>query len=400
MKSAQPEGVRSTDRVADAVAALKDGTPVLVADAVDGKHEYDVVLPAALAGPRWTAWTVRHTSGFLCAPLTTHRAGELGLPPMVERNEDPRRKAYTVAVDAADGISTGISAADRARTARVLADPQARPADLRRPGHVVPLRARPGGVVERAGCTEAGVDLCRLAGLPPVALSAGLVADSDKATSMAGPDDVARLAARHDVPVVDIAELVEYRLLFGDGERGRVTPASIARLSTEHGALDVVGYRDEVTGAEHLAFAGRRDARAPLVAVHAECVLGDLFGPSACDCGHPLAGALDAVARAGGVLVYLRRTGHTCTEVPGAHTWTVSDDGAAGAILADLGCRAVRLAPGPTTAARLARPGLAVFDVPRISTASERLRTTGRAGARNPLHVLTEGKGLGAVDLR
>jgi len=359
--SVPPDTLTPVDRVGPAVAALRAGRPVLVADDAGRENEYDVILPAALAEPRWTAWAVQHTSGLLCAPLTAERADALALDPMVRDNQDPRGTAYTVSVDAAQGVGTGISATDRARTARVLADPASRPADLVRPGHVLPLRARTGGVVARPGHTESGVDLCRLAGLPPVALIAELVGDG---TGMAGGEDAALLAARHDLPVLDIADLVDHRLRFGDGERGRVTRAATSRLPTEHGVLDAVGYRDEVTGAEHVALVGRGPATRPLVAVHAECVTGDVFGALTCDCARLFAESAALVARDGGILVYLRRSGARAVGAPDGHTWTPADDGAAGAVLADLGHRAVRLLPGPASATGLARPDLTALPVP------------------------------------
>jgi len=359
--SVPPDTLTTVDRVGPAVAALRAGRPVLVADDAGRENEYDVILPAALAEPRWTAWAVQHTSGLLCAPLTAERADALALDPMVRDNQDPRGTAYTVSVDAAQGVGTGISATDRARTARVLADPASRPADLVRPGHVLPLRARTGGVVARPGHTESGVDLCRLAGLPPVALIAELVGDG---TGMAGGEDAALLAARHDLPVLDIADLVDHRLRFGDGERGRVTRAATSRLPTEHGVLDAVGYRDEVTGAEHVALVGRGPATRPLVAVHAECVTGDVFGALTCDCARLFAESAALVARDGGILVYLRRSGARAVGAPDGHTWTPADDGAAGAVLADLGHRAVRLLPGPASATGLARPDLTALPVP------------------------------------
>ncbi|GAA0935338.1 3,4-dihydroxy-2-butanone-4-phosphate synthase [Pseudonocardia zijingensis] len=359
--SVQPDDLAPVDRVGPALAALRAGRPVLVADDAGRENEYDVILPAALAEPRWTAWAVRHTSGLLCAPLTAEHADALELDPMVRDNQDPRGTAYTVSVDAAHGIGTGISATDRARTARVLADPASRPADLVRPGHLLPLRARTGGVVTRPGHTEAGVDLCRLAGLPPVALIAELVGTG---AGMAGGEDAALLAARHDLPVLHIGDLVHHRLRFGDGERGRVTRAATARLPTGHGSFDAVGYRDEVTGAEHVALVGRGPATRPLVAVHVECVTGDVFGALGCDCARRVAESAALVGREGGIVVYLRHPGLRAVGAPDGHTWTPADDGAAGAILADLGHRAVRLLPGPATAARLARPDLAVFPVP------------------------------------
>lgn len=187
-----------------ALDALRAGRPVLVTDDADRENEGDAVLAAELATPEWIGWTVRHSSGMLCAPMTAERAAALALPPMVERNEDSLRTDYTVSCDAAAGVTTGISAADRARTARVLADPATTVEDLVRPGHVFPLRARPGGVLERPGHTEAAVDLCRLAGLTPVGIIAELVEDDG---SMSRWEDIVALGGRFDLPVLTIAEL-------------------------------------------------------------------------------------------------------------------------------------------------------------------------------------------------
>ena len=190
--------------IAAALDALRAGRPVLVSDAADRENEGDAILAAELATPEWVGWTVRHTSGMLCAPMPAERADALGLPRMVERNEDSYRTDYTVSCDAAVGVTTGISAADRARTARVLADPSSAPPDLIRPGHVFPLRARPGGVRERPGHTEAAVDLCRLAGLAPVAIISELVEDDG---SMSRWDQIVALGEEYDLPVLTIADL-------------------------------------------------------------------------------------------------------------------------------------------------------------------------------------------------
>ncbi|MPV38908.1 3,4-dihydroxy-2-butanone-4-phosphate synthase [Georgenia subflava] len=194
--------------LADALAALRTGRPVLVADSRDREDEVDVVLAAATADQRWVAWTVRHTSGYLCAPLPGARADALDLPLMVAESQDPRRTAYTVSVDAAGGVTTGISAADRATTLRALADPATGPADLVRPGHVLPLRAVPGGVLERPGHTEAAVDLCRLAGAGEVAAIAELVHDDG---TMVRLDAARELAGREGLVLLTIDELRAWR---------------------------------------------------------------------------------------------------------------------------------------------------------------------------------------------
>ncbi|MBO9044534.1 3,4-dihydroxy-2-butanone-4-phosphate synthase [Curtobacterium flaccumfaciens pv. flaccumfaciens] len=190
-----------------AIASIADGRPVIVVDDEDRENEGDVILSAELASPEWIAWTVAHSSGFICAPLSTEIADALDLPPMVAHNEDVRGTAYTVTVDAAVGVTTGISAHDRARTLRVLADPTSVRDDLHRPGHVVPLRARPGGVRERAGHTEAAIELVTAAGLRPAAAICEIV---DEDGSMMRLPALVALGAREGVPVITIAALAEW----------------------------------------------------------------------------------------------------------------------------------------------------------------------------------------------
>lgn len=289
----------SAASVPRALAALRDGRPVLVLDDEDREDEGDVVLAAQTLTPAWTGWAVRHTSGFLCAPMPAEVADRLELPIMVRDNEDLLRTAYTVTVDAASGVTTGISAADRCRTARVLADPTSTATDLRRPGHLVPLRARTGGVLTRPGHTEATVDLCRLAGLAPVGVIGELV--DDEGAMLRGPQ-VRALAAAHDLPVLTVAELVAYRQ-----RHDRVERLASSTLPTEHGELVVHGYRDLATGTEHLALLGQPDpGPRPLVRVHSECLTGESMGSRRCDCGPQLQDALARVAADGGAVVYLR----------------------------------------------------------------------------------------------
>lgn len=199
-----------------ALAALRAGRPVLVLDDPAREDEGDVVLAAQTLTPAWLGWTVRHTSGYLCAPMPGAWADRLELPLMVPRSEDPLRTAYTVTVDAARGVTTGIGAADRTRTIRLLGDPGTGPRDLVRPGHVVPLRARRGGVLDRPGHTEACVDLCRLAGLTPVGVIAELV--DTHGELLRGPG-VRLLGRRHDLPVITVADVVAHRLAHDPGRR-------------------------------------------------------------------------------------------------------------------------------------------------------------------------------------
>ncbi len=301
-----------TGTVEQALEALRAGRPVLVADSPDRENEADVILAAQSATPEWVAWTIRHSSGYLCAPMPSARADALDLPLMVPHSQDPRRTAYTVTVDAATGVSTGISAADRARTLRVLADPASGPVDLIRPGHVLPLRAVPGGVLHRAGHTEAAVDLCRLAGLRPVGAIAELVNDDG---SMVRLPEASRLAQAEGLVLLTIADLVAWRREHDDvvetGEPGegrpRVHATHTAYLPTRHGDFRIHGFRDLRTGDEHVALVPTSGlAATPVVRVHSECLTGDAFGSARCDCGPQLDAALEIAAEQGGAVVYLR----------------------------------------------------------------------------------------------
>ncbi len=294
----------------DALVAMRAGRPVLVLDAADRENEGDVILAAETLTDEWLGWTVRHTSGYLCAPVPAAVADRLDLPPMVRDSTDPLRTAYTVSVDAAVGVTTGISAADRARTIRLLADPDATPGDFVRPGHVLPLRARDGGVLVRPGHTEAAVDLTRLAGLAPVGAIGELVHDDG---SMMRAEAVLALGEEHGLPVVTIADLVAHRQL-----HDRVDRVVETRLPTRHGEFRAVGYRDRVTGIEHVALVSPLGLHGPLgstgpvepegtlVRMHSECLTGDAFGSQRCDCGPQLERAMARVAREGGAVVYLR----------------------------------------------------------------------------------------------
>ncbi|WP_176459957.1 3,4-dihydroxy-2-butanone-4-phosphate synthase [Rhodococcus sp. 14-2470-1b] len=290
----------------EALDALRAGKPVLVTDDARRENEGDVILAADRVTPEWTAWTIRNTSGLLCAPMSGARADALELPPMVADNQDPKKTAYTVTVDAAEGVTTGISAADRARTLQVLADPSSSATDLIRPGHVIPLRARPGGVLERPGHTEAAVDLCSLAGVPAVGVIAELVADDG--TMMTFPD-IERLGRRMQLPVLTIEQLINYRLAHGVtavSAPRRVERVAETVLTTAHGDFRAIGYADKETGAEHIALVKGELAGSPIARVHSECLTGESFSSQRCECGPQLDAALARVAREGGVVVYLR----------------------------------------------------------------------------------------------
>jgi 3,4-dihydroxy 2-butanone 4-phosphate synthase / GTP cyclohydrolase II len=371
--------------IEEAFEALRSGRPVLVLDDEDRENEGDVILSAATLTNEWMAWTVRHTSGYICAPMPEGSADRLGLPPMVANNQDPRGTAYTVTVDAAEGVTTGISAADRAHTIRLLAQEDSTASDFTRPGHVVPLRARPGGVLVRGGHTEATADLCRLAGLAPVGAIGELVHDDG---SMMRLPAVLELGARHNLPVITIEALIAWRK-----RHDRVERLAETRLPTRHGVFRVVGYRDLLTGDDHLALVSPRGlpGRAPLARLHSECLTGDVFGSQRCDCGPQLERSLERVGAEGGIVVYLRgHEGRGVGLISKLQAYALQDNGfdtvdaqtkpglpvdareyaAGGAILADLGLSAVRLLTNnPMKVNAMRDYGIEVAAVERLSIA-------------------------------
>lgn len=296
-----------------ALAALRLGKPVIVADDEGRENEGDVIISAELATQEWIAWTVRYSSGFICAPMTNDIADKLDLPVMVLANEDPRGTNYTVTVDAADRLSTGISAADRAHTLRVLSNPLSVPSSLNRPGHILPLRAVDGGVRERDGHTEAAVDLMKLAGLVPVAGIAEIVAEDGEMMRLPG---LIALGEREGVPVITIKDLIDYLQEFHyDAELETVAPIGESprvdfevetTVPTVHGVFKMRAYRDRMTGADHVAIVSGTPVDGALVRVHSECLTGEAFGSLKCECGPQLDAALESIDAEGGVVVYLR----------------------------------------------------------------------------------------------
>ncbi|WP_431934130.1 bifunctional 3,4-dihydroxy-2-butanone-4-phosphate synthase/GTP cyclohydrolase II [Micromonospora sp. RP3T] len=288
--------------IEQAVADVAAGRPVVVVDDEGRENEGDLIFAAELATPELVAFMVRHTSGYICVPLTEDECDRLDLPPMHHTNQDRRGTAYTVTVDAREGVSTGISAADRSHTIRLLADAGTDPTDLARPGHVVPLRARAGGVLRRPGHTEAAVDLTRLAGLRPAGVLCELV--NDDGTMMRVPD-LEKFCAEHGLTLITIADLIAYRRR----TEKQVELAAEARMPTPYGVFTALGYRAEHDPAEHVAlvFGDLGDGRDVLVRVHSECLTGDVFGSLRCDCGPQLQAALARVAAEGrGVVLYVR----------------------------------------------------------------------------------------------
>jgi len=292
-----------SDSVELVLETLARGGIVVVVDDEDRENEADLVMAAQHATPEAVAFFLEHSSGFLCTAITGERSFELGLDLMVEDNTEAQNTAFLVSADYRHGTTTGISAHDRAATVRALADPHTRPSDLARPGHVMPLRARPGGVLKRAGHTEAGVDLCQMAGLAPAALICELVTP-DRLGMLAGAD-AERFAREHGLPIITIAALIRHRRL----SNRLVERIGDADIPTESGIFRTIAYRSTVDGVEHLAMVcgdvtGRDDV---LVRVHSECLTGDIMGSLRCDCGPQLRTAMARVMAAGrGVIVYLR----------------------------------------------------------------------------------------------
>lgn len=286
-----------------ALAALRNGGMVVVVDDEDRENEGDLVMAAQHADPESVAFFLRHTSGLLCTAITPARAGQLRLPPMVQDNTEKHGTAFLVSVDYIKGTTTGISAHDRSATVRALADLDEGPAAFAKPGHVLPLRAREGGVFKRAGHTEAGVDLCEMAGLEPASLLCELVSKDRR--SMMNREEIGAFAAEHGLPLVSIANLLKHR---------RMTSRIVERVGeadipTGHTDFRAVAYRSVADGTEHLAMVCGEigDGRDVLVRVHSECLTGDVMGSRRCDCGLQLKFALDKVATAGrGVVLYLR----------------------------------------------------------------------------------------------
>ncbi len=293
------------DTIEEALADIAVGMAVVVVDDEDRENEGDLIFAASRATPELMAFTIRHSSGVICVPMPADMLDRLEIPLMTPHNRDKLRTAYTISVDARDGVSTGISAADRAHTARVLADSATEPWELTRPGHVFPLRYREGGVLNRRGHTEAAVDLARMAGLTPAGVLVELVNDDG---TMKRGTEIREFCDEHGLKMISIEQMVHYR---------RRTESHVQRLArttlpTRHGAFTAFGYRITTDGSEHVALVHGDPAdlagdEPVLTRVHSECLTGDVFGSERCDCGPQLEEAMDLIVREGkGVVVYLR----------------------------------------------------------------------------------------------
>ena len=333
--------------IEEGIRAVAAGELVVVADDEDRENEGDLIMAAEKATPEKIAFMIRHTSGIICQPMTGERLDQLDLPQMVERNTESKRTAFTVSVDARDGTTTGVSAEDRARTVTALADPDTGADDFLKPGHIFPLRYREGGVLKRAGHTEAAIDLARLAGLRPSGILAEL--NNDDGTMMRMPE-LERFAGEHGLPLITVADLIAYRY---QNER-IVERVRESRVATEHGAWTYHLYRSPLYPGEHLALVmGEIDPAEPvLTRVHRACLAGDVFQSRLCTCGAKLRASLRRItAEKRGVLVYLRGPeshafgGHETTETRDEpetdRVWR--EHGLGAQILQDVGVRRMRL---------------------------------------------------------
>lgn len=311
-------------KIEEAIEAIARGEMVIVVDSVDRENEGDLIIAAEKMTPETMAFMIRHTSGVICMPVEGHRLDELRIPLMVAENTESQRTAFTVSVDAKHGTTTGISAADRCATVHAILDDATRPEDLARPGHIFPLRYREGGVLTRAGHTEASVDLARMARLLPAGVLAEVVNDDG---TMARLPELECFAKEHGLQIISIADLVRYRR----HREKLVRRVSEARIPTDHGDFTAYVFESLLDGTEHMAFvrgevAGKANV---LVRVHSECLTGDVFGSMRCDCGLQLDLALRLIAEEGtGVVVYLR--GHEGRGIGLGHkfrAYTLQDQG-------------------------------------------------------------------------
>ena len=372
------------DSIESALEELRAGKAIVVVDDEDRENEGDLIFAASKATPELAGFMIRHTSGVVCVAMQGVDLDRLKLPPMTAVNEDRKGTAYAVSVDARDGTTTGISAADRARTIRVLVDSATEPYELTRPGHVFPLRAVEGGVLRRPGHTEAGPDLARLAGLTPAAAICEIVHDDG---SMMRAPALRAFADEHALVMISIADLIAFRRR----TESQVQRVASTRLPTEYGEFQAYGFRDTVTGTEHVALVRGDvgDGEDLLVRVHSECLTGDVLGSTRCDCGPQLRAALARVAdEQRGIVLYVR--GHEGRGIGLLHKLqayqlqdaghdTVDanlelglpadarDYGTGAQILADLGVRSMRLLTNnPAKRAGLEGYGLRIIGRERL----------------------------------
>jgi 3,4-dihydroxy 2-butanone 4-phosphate synthase/GTP cyclohydrolase II len=398
--------------IEEIIAAVGRGEMVIMVDDEDRENEGDLIVAADAASPQQVGFMLRHTSGIICLPVIGERLDELDLPMMVARNTDVRRTAFTVSIDVRDGTTTGISASDRWKTIRAVLDPATKPHDLARPGHMYPLRYEPGGVLKRAGHTEAAVDLARIAGRFPAGVLAEVMNDDG---SVARVPELIEFAREHDLLIGTIADLIAYRRR----EEKLVERVVEARIPTEHGTFTAVGYRSLVDDRQHIALVigEMGDGESVLTRVHSECLTGDVFGSLRCDCGDQLDQAMARVAEEGrGVVLYIR--GHEGRGIGLLHklaAYKLQDEGfdtvdanvnlglpvdardyGVGAqILYDLGVRSMRIMTNnPTKRAGIEGYGLSILEqVPLFIDANDENRGYLLAKATRLGHQMDLGQG-------
>ncbi len=295
------------ERIEQAIEEIKKGRLIIVVDDEGRENEGDLFCAAEHATPENINFMIKYARGLVCMPIERAQAEKLEIPIMVKNNEDPKKTAFTVTVDATKkhGVSTGISAYDRAKTIKVIMNPKSKPDDLHRPGHIFPLIAQPGGVLKRAGHTEATVDLCKLSGLKPAAVICEIIKDDGE---MARMPDLKKFAKKHKLNVYTIADLIKYRLR----KDSLIEKTQEVKLPTKYGEFKAIAFRDLTNNQEHLAvlMGRKKKGEKVLVRVHSECLTGDVFGSYRCDCGDQLAEALRMIAKKGrGALLYMRQEG-------------------------------------------------------------------------------------------
>jgi 3,4-dihydroxy 2-butanone 4-phosphate synthase/GTP cyclohydrolase II len=311
------------DSIESVIADIRKGKMVIVVDDADRENEGDLIMAAQYVAPAAINFMAKHGRGLICVPTSSERLQQLGIERMVKQNREVFRTDFQVSVDAARGIGSGISAADRAKTIAVMASPTAVPDDLVQPGHVFPLRAKPGGVLQRAGHTEAAVDLVTLAGARPIGVICEIMNDDG---TMARLPALQKFAKKHHLKLCTIADLIEYRRT----REKLVERIETIKMPTDYGEFDLVLYRSKVDGQNHLALvrgnvAGKKNV---LVRVHSECLTGDVFGSRRCDCGPQLHQAMRQIAEAGcGVIVYMRQEGRGIGLAPKIKAYKLQEQG-------------------------------------------------------------------------
>jgi 3,4-dihydroxy 2-butanone 4-phosphate synthase/GTP cyclohydrolase II len=314
---------KSFDSTESVIADVRKGKMVIVVDDADRENEGDLIMAGQHVTPAAINFMAKHGRGLICVPTTSERLQQLGIERMVRQNREVFTTDFQVSVDAARGISTGISAADRAATIRIMADPTAVPNDLVQPGHVFPLRARPGGVLQRAGHTEGAVDLTVLAGCRPIGVICEIMNDDG---TMARLPELLKFARRHRLKLCTMADLIEHRRT----REKLVERIEVVKMPTDYGEFDLYLYRSKLDDRHHLALvhgevAGRAGV---LVRVHSECLTGDVFGSRRCDCGPQLHQAMSQVAAAGrGVIVYMRQEGRGIGLAPKIKAYKLQEQG-------------------------------------------------------------------------